>query len=116
MRSLKYAVIASALLLSGVAVAGTVKTLNIQTSPGVVTEVLLPPGVHPNMVTEYGPYYHIIPIHSGNGASYQGGITIVQRGDHIKADIIINASNGEAYVIWTHFSNHVPAKVVYNIH
>ncbi|CDQ12110.1 conserved exported protein of unknown function [Acidithiobacillus ferrivorans] len=115
MRSLKYAVIASALLFSGVAFAGTVKTLNIQTSPGVVTEVLLPPGVHINMVATYQPYYHIMPIHSCKGASYQGGIAIVQKGGHVKSDIVINASNGAAYVIWTHKSTHVPAKVIYDI-
>ena len=115
MRNLKYAVAASFLLFSGVAVAGIVKTLNIQTSPGVVTEVLLPSGVHVNLVTAYGQYYHLSGIHSGNVASYQGGIAIVQKDKNVNSDVIINASNGDAYVIWTHNINHNPAKVVYSI-
>ena len=116
MRNLKYAVVASFLLFSGVAIAGTVKTLNIQTSPGVVTEVLLPPGVHTNLVIAYGPYYHFIRIHSGKGASYQGWVAIVQKDKNVNSDVVINASNGNAYIIWTHNINHTPAKVVYNIH
>lgn len=115
MRILKYAVIFSALLVSGVAFAGTVKTLNIQTYPGDAAEVLLPRGVHTDLVVAYSPYYHIIQIHSGKGASYQGGIAIVQKDKNVKSDIVINASNGTAYVIWTRQSTHVPAKVVYDI-
>jgi hypothetical protein len=123
MENLKYIVIASALLFSGVfgifgvAAAGTVSTLNIQTGPGLATEVLLPPGVRPTMVTASNKYYGITLLESGGkGVSRQDGIAIIQKGGHINSDIILNGSNGKAYVIWTHSRDRIPAKVVYKLH
>lgn len=79
MGNLRYAVVVAALLVTGSAFAGTVKTLNIQSSLGVVTEVILPSGDHVSIVAAYAPYYRIIPFHSGKGASYRGGIAIIQK-------------------------------------
>lgn len=116
MGSLKYAVVVSALVFSGMSVAGTVQSLHIQTARGVTTEVLLPPGYHAHLVTTYGPYYRVVKFHFGKGASYQAGIIIVQKEKSINSDVVVNANNGNTYVIWTHNINHIPAKVIYNIH
>ena len=116
MRNPKYILMASALLVSVAAVAGPVKTLNLKTSPGVVTEVLLPAGVHLGKVSECSAYYQIKPIHFGKGAAYRSGIAFTTNSRRTKSDLIVNASNGEIYVIWTHNSNHTPAKVIYDLH
>lgn len=114
MGNLKYAVIVAALLVSGSAFAGTVKTINIQASPGVVTEVLLPAGVHVASVYGDTADMHIKPVHFGKGRSYRGGVALIP-GSAKKYDIIVNSSNGDTYIVWVHNSNKVPAKVVYEL-
>lgn len=115
MRFLKYAVLAFAMLASAPAIAVTVKTSHIQAAYGLATEVFLPHGVHINIVNSGSAYDHVMRVHSGNAATYQSGISFIPKNNYINGDIIINASNGDVYVIWTRNINHVPKNVVYSI-
>ncbi|MDA8153117.1 MAG: hypothetical protein M0003_10460 [Acidithiobacillus sp.] len=115
MGNLKYAVFVAALLVSGSVFAGTVKTFNIQTSPGAITEVLLPAGVHVESVYASTADVHIKPVRFGKGPSYRGGVALIPAMGSTKNDIIVNGGNGDTYVVWDHNSKQVPAKVVYQL-
>jgi hypothetical protein len=110
---IKALIIAALISVSGQAFAGPVNSMRIMTSPHTVTEVLLPPGVGINNCVYNHKLYRVSPVVSGQGSLAQRGFAVTPKSQAVKSNIIINANDGNTYVIWLNNSRNTPSKMVY---